>query len=127
MVKLSEPIQFSATISPICLHDGATALEDGNTNGKLVGWGQIEEGGERSQTPRAASLRIWKTEECEEVYDGVVPDDIFEKAFCAGGFQDGGTTDACRGDSGELNYIMKYMCFRKINVNVIPYLYKYFI
>lgn len=97
MVKLSEPVQYTSHASPVCLADGSQPFEDGTTLGKLVGWGQVSDNGERPFTPRTANLRIWKTEDCEEIYESVNPDENFETSFCAGGFQDGGTTDACRG------------------------------
>ncbi|CAL8093646.1 unnamed protein product [Orchesella dallaii] len=100
MIKMSEPIDFGGSISPICLSEGIPPYDDGTTIGTLVGWGQLSETGARPFTPRIADLRIWKQEDCEEAYEGVAPEEVLEKTFCAGGFQDGGSTDACKGDSG---------------------------
>lgn len=111
MIKLSEPVQYTANVATVCLTDGSNSFDDGTTYGKLVGWGQVSDNGERPNAPRTAKLRIWKQEDCEEVYDGIVPEDIFEKTFCAGGFQDGGTTDACRGDSGGFDFIFNIILF----------------
>ncbi|ODM92500.1 Transmembrane protease serine 11B-like protein [Orchesella cincta] len=100
MIKVSEPVNFGSSVSPVCLSEGIPPFDDGSTVGTLVGWGQLSATGVRPFTPRIADLRIWKQEDCEEAYEGIAPEEVLEKTFCAGGFQDGGTTDACKGDSG---------------------------
>ncbi|CAG0893394.1 unnamed protein product [Cyprideis torosa] len=102
LVRLREPVTFSATITPVCLplvhydYDGSRIL--------AMGWGLVAVGDSRSQKLLEVSIPVVPHDKCQEVYDRTtVLKRPYEDAklprnttICAGG--EG--KDTCQGDSG---------------------------
>lgn len=91
LIKLTDPVQFTDDIRPICLPIKGSDYE-GRTV-KVSGWGRVKSDGGSSRYLRQANLRSMPYESCKRTKIGSHLDD---KMICAYA-QD---VDACQGDSG---------------------------
>lgn len=93
LLELSEPLQFSNTIQPICLPSSSHVFPAGMSCW-VTGWGALREGGQKSQTLQKASVKIINDTVCNEVTEGQLTSRMLCSGFLLGG------VDACQGDSG---------------------------
>ncbi|CAG12052.1 unnamed protein product, partial [Tetraodon nigroviridis] len=93
LLELSEPLEFTNTIQPICLPDSSHMFPAGMSCW-VTGWGAMREGGQKAQLLQKASVKIINGTVCNEVTEGQVTSRMLCSGFLAGG------VDACQGDSG---------------------------
>uniref|UniRef100_A0A3Q2DSZ4 ST14 transmembrane serine protease matriptase n=1 Tax=Cyprinodon variegatus TaxID=28743 RepID=A0A3Q2DSZ4_CYPVA len=93
LLKLSEPLEFSNTVQPICLPASSHVFPPGMTC-SITGWGVTREGGRKAIMLQKASVKLINDEVCNKFMGGRVT----SRMFCSG-FLEGGV-DACQGDSG---------------------------
>lgn len=97
ILELAEEIEFSDTVSPVCL----PAADNGNTNAGngnsafVTGWGSIRQNGPISRTLQQVIVPFVTNEQCEDAYGSVVDGTM----VCLGNIEQGGK-DSCQGDSG---------------------------
>jgi secreted trypsin-like serine protease len=70
-------------------------------NGTVLGWGDIEEGGDTSEVLRELSVTMLSNERCRSMLGPVITDGM----LCAGG-EEG--RDACQGGKGTVKLSLKY-------------------
>ncbi|XP_055625052.1 serine protease 30-like [Toxorhynchites rutilus septentrionalis] len=105
LLRLTEKIQFSMHISPICLWPvGGPDLEKLalEQRGTVVGWG-FTENSTISQVLREASMSIIDFQSCAENTKSFQPLLAKGRNYCAG---NRGETTVCRGDSGGGMYFL---------------------
>nr|XP_046255324.1 suppressor of tumorigenicity 14 protein homolog isoform X2 [Scatophagus argus] len=93
LLELSEPLQFTNTIQPICLPSSSHVFPAGMSCW-VTGWGALREGGQKAQLLQKASVKIINDTVCNTVTEGQVTSRMLCSGFLAGG------VDACQGDSG---------------------------
>ncbi|XP_022617673.1 suppressor of tumorigenicity 14 protein homolog [Seriola dumerili] len=93
LLELSEPLQFTNTIQPICLPSPSHVFPAGMACW-VTGWGALREGGQKAQLLQKASVKIINDTVCNTVTEGQVTSRMLCSGFLAGG------VDACQGDSG---------------------------
>ncbi|XP_059164783.1 CLIP domain-containing serine protease B9-like [Physella acuta] len=110
LVKLSEPVQYTRFISPICIDESDLFFKENRCT--VTGWGQIkpEKGSPGSRFPHTVTLTVMTQENCNTTFTQL-PDNhpvkkyvsIESSVMCAIGDdqnQSGVAEDACQGDSG---------------------------
>lgn len=104
LLRLSEPVNMTRTIRPICLpniKDWDVSIVNGSADfdGLVTGWGLTKEDGQPSKVLLQVSLPFLKVEDCRQRYEGIIP--ISTKMLCTlHNFSDGVSRDSCKGDSG---------------------------
>ncbi|XP_042346441.1 suppressor of tumorigenicity 14 protein [Plectropomus leopardus] len=93
LLELSEPLEFTNTIQPICLPAPSHVFPAGMSCW-VTGWGALREGGTKAQILQKASVKIINDTVCNVVTEGQVTSRMLCSGFLAGGI------DACQGDSG---------------------------
>uniref|UniRef100_A0A671TSG2 ST14 transmembrane serine protease matriptase n=1 Tax=Sparus aurata TaxID=8175 RepID=A0A671TSG2_SPAAU len=93
LLELSEPLEFTNTIQPICLPSHSHIFPAGMSCW-VTGWGALREGGQKAQVLQKASVKIINDTVCNVVTEGQVTSRMLCSGFLAGG------VDACQGDSG---------------------------
>ncbi|KAE8288664.1 Suppressor of tumorigenicity 14 protein-like protein [Larimichthys crocea] len=99
LLELSEPLEFTNTIQPICLPSSSHVFPAGMSCW-VTGWGTLREGGimqefvKRHRCLQKASVKIINDTVCNVVTEGQVTSRMLCSGFLAGG------VDACQGDSG---------------------------
>ncbi|XP_034553462.1 suppressor of tumorigenicity 14 protein [Notolabrus celidotus] len=93
LLELSEPLEFTNTIQPICLPASSHVFPAGMSC-TVTGWGALREGGQKAQLLQKASVKIINDTVCNTVTEGQVTSRMLCSGFLAGG------VDACQGDSG---------------------------
>ncbi|GLD63533.1 suppressor of tumorigenicity 14 protein homolog [Lates japonicus] len=93
LLELSEPLEFTNTIQPICLPSSSHVFPAGMACW-VTGWGALREGGQKAQLLQKASVKIINDTVCNVVTEGQVTSRMLCSGFLAGG------VDACQGDSG---------------------------
>ncbi|ASR34794.1 serine protease [Prauserella marina] len=91
VLKLSETVPYS----PAKLADASDSeLYAAGTQATVLGWGRLEEGGDKSDTLRSAQVPVVDDATCGEAYTS-----YDAKTMLCAGYPEGGV-DACQGDSG---------------------------
>nr|XP_045619109.1 proclotting enzyme-like [Procambarus clarkii] len=103
LIRLSEPVNMTHRIRPVCLPDTDwdVPLADGAdvVTGIVAGWGLTREGGLPSPVLLQVNLPFLRLEECRRRYEGIAA--ISSKMLCTlHSFADGVSKDSCKGDSG---------------------------
>lgn len=93
LLELSEPLEFTNTIQPICLPASSHIFPAGMSCW-VTGWGALREGGQKAQVLQKAMVKIINDTVCNVVTEGQVTSRMLCSGFLAGG------VDACQGDSG---------------------------
>ncbi|XP_054636933.1 suppressor of tumorigenicity 14 protein homolog [Dunckerocampus dactyliophorus] len=93
LLELSEPLELSNTVQPICLPASSHVFPAGMSCW-VTGWGALREGGQAAQLLQKASVKIINDSVCNVVTEGQVTSRMLCSGFLAGG------VDACQGDSG---------------------------
>lgn len=93
LLELSQPLEFSNTIQPICLPSSTHVFPAGMPCW-VTGWGALREGGFGATVLQKASVKIINDTVCNTVTEGSVTSRMLCSGFLAGG------VDACQGDSG---------------------------
>jgi len=97
LLKLSQPVQFTDHISPVCLPATQNeAVPNANTDLFVTGWGRTTAGGPASATLKQVTIPLVSTQQCKAAWN---PGMIKENVMFCGGFQQGGKSP-CNGDSG---------------------------
>ncbi|XP_072250598.1 suppressor of tumorigenicity 14 protein homolog [Leuresthes tenuis] len=93
LLELTEPLEFTNTIQPICLPSSSHIFPAGMPCW-VTGWGALREGGQKAQILQKASVKIINDTVCNVVTENQVTSRMLCSGFLAGG------VDACQGDSG---------------------------
>ncbi|KAM6967868.1 suppressor of tumorigenicity 14 protein homolog [Aplochiton taeniatus] len=93
LLELSEPLEFTNTIHPICLPARSHVFPAGKSCW-VTGWGTLREGGSVSRLLQKAEVKIINDTVCNVVTEGQVTSRMLCSGFLSGG------VDACQGDSG---------------------------
>ncbi|XP_077432910.1 suppressor of tumorigenicity 14 protein homolog [Vanacampus margaritifer] len=93
LLELSEPLEWTNTIQPICLPAPSHVFPAGMSC-SVTGWGALREGGQKAQLLQKASVKIINDSVCNVVTEGQVTSRMLCSGFLQGGI------DACQGDSG---------------------------
>ncbi|XP_047215265.1 suppressor of tumorigenicity 14 protein isoform X2 [Girardinichthys multiradiatus] len=93
LLELSEPLEFSNTIQPICLPSSSHHFPAGMSCW-VTGWGAVREGGMGAMVLQKAMVKIINDTVCNMVTEGQVTSRMLCSGFLMGG------VDACQGDSG---------------------------
>ncbi|XP_074510127.1 suppressor of tumorigenicity 14 protein homolog [Sebastes fasciatus] len=93
LLELSEPLEFTNTIQPICLPASSHVFPAGMPCW-VTGWGTLREGGRTAQVLQKAQVKIINDTVCNVVTEGQVTSRMLCSGFLSGG------VDACQGDSG---------------------------
>uniref|UniRef100_A0A8C6SHQ7 Zmp:0000001114 n=1 Tax=Neogobius melanostomus TaxID=47308 RepID=A0A8C6SHQ7_9GOBI len=93
LLELSEPLEFTNTIQPICLPSSSHVFPAG-IGCWVTGWGAMREGAGAAQLLQKASVKIINDSVCNTVTEGQVTSRMLCSGVLAGGI------DACQGDSG---------------------------
>ncbi|XP_010860804.1 PREDICTED: serine protease 44-like [Bison bison bison] len=99
LALLAFPVNFSASIQPVCLPEKAFMVQAG-TECWVTGWGKVKEEGSSTQELQEAELNILRYETCNEVLSEKLEsqfDVVKEGTVCAISSKG---KDACQGDSG---------------------------
>ncbi|XP_072756072.1 uncharacterized protein [Anoplolepis gracilipes] len=94
LLTLSEPVEFTEQIRPICLPSGSQ-LYQGKT-ATVIGWGSLRESGPQPAILQEVSIPVWSNSECKLKYGTAAPGGIVDSFLCAGR----AAKDSCSGDSG---------------------------
>ncbi|XP_071643203.1 serine proteinase stubble isoform X2 [Temnothorax longispinosus] len=94
LLTLSEPVEFTEQIRPICLPSGSQ-LYSGKT-ATVIGWGSLRESGPQPAILQEVSIPVWSNSECKLKYGAAAPGGIVDSFLCAGR----AAKDSCSGDSG---------------------------
>ncbi|XP_011686690.1 PREDICTED: proclotting enzyme [Wasmannia auropunctata] len=94
LLTLSEPVEFTEQIRPICLPSGSQ-LYSGKT-ATVIGWGSLRESGPQPAILQEVSIPVWSNSECKLKYGTAAPGGIVDSFLCAGR----AAKDSCSGDSG---------------------------
>uniref|UniRef100_A0A3Q2PNF3 Peptidase S1 domain-containing protein n=1 Tax=Fundulus heteroclitus TaxID=8078 RepID=A0A3Q2PNF3_FUNHE len=96
LLKLSQPVNFTSYISPVCLAASNSTFSSG-VNTWITGWGNIGSGAPLPSPQNLMELEVPVVEnsQCNSSYGGNI---ITDSMICAG-LQEGGK-DSCQGDSG---------------------------
>ncbi|KAL2729018.1 serine proteinase stubble-like [Vespula squamosa] len=94
ILTLSEPVEFTEEIRPICLPSGSK-LYVGMT-ATVIGWGSLRESGPQPAILQEVSIPVWSNSECKFKYGSAAPGGIVDSFLCAGR----AAMDSCSGDSG---------------------------
>ncbi|XP_021172130.2 suppressor of tumorigenicity 14 protein homolog [Fundulus heteroclitus] len=93
LLELSEPLEFSNTIQPICLPSSSHVFPAGMSCW-VTGWGTLREGGNLATVLQKASVKMINDTVCEQVMQSMITSRMLCSGFLSGG------VDACQGDSG---------------------------
>lgn len=93
LLELSQPLNFSNTVHPICLPAPTHVFSSGSSC-FVTGWGTMREGGDVAQILQKAEVKVINDTVCNMVTEGQVT----SRMMCSGYL--GGGVDACQGDSG---------------------------
>ncbi|XP_011631695.1 proclotting enzyme [Pogonomyrmex barbatus] len=94
LLTLSEAVEFTEQIRPICLPSGSQ-LYSGKT-ATVIGWGSLRESGPQPAILQEVSVPVWSNNECKLKYGSAAPGGIVDSFLCAGR----AAKDSCSGDSG---------------------------
>ncbi|XP_015180998.1 PREDICTED: proclotting enzyme-like [Polistes dominula] len=94
ILTMSEPVEFTEQIRPICLPSGSK-LYTGMT-ATVIGWGSLRESGPQAAILQEVSIPVWSNKECKFKYGAAAPGGIVDSFLCAGQ----AAMDSCSGDSG---------------------------
>ncbi|CAL1611392.1 unnamed protein product [Knipowitschia caucasica] len=93
LLELSEPLEFTNSIRPICLPSSSHVFPAGMSCW-VTGWGALREGARAAQLLQKVSVKIINDTVCNTVTEGQVT----SRMMCSGHLSGG--MDACQGDSG---------------------------
>uniref|UniRef100_A0A8C6SCI0 Suppression of tumorigenicity 14a n=1 Tax=Neogobius melanostomus TaxID=47308 RepID=A0A8C6SCI0_9GOBI len=93
LMELSQPLQYSDYIRPICLPSSQHVFETGSTVW-ITGWGATREGGFAASVLQKAQVRMINHDVCNKL----MGNQLTSRMLCAGVLTGG--VDACQGDSG---------------------------
>ncbi|XP_023304279.1 venom serine protease Bi-VSP [Lucilia cuprina] len=98
ILTLSEPVQFTKEIQPICLPTSSTQQSRSYSGhiATVAGWGSLRENGPQPSILQKVQIPIWTNTECAQKYGRAAPAGIIESMICAGQ----AAKDSCSGDSG---------------------------
>ncbi|KAI4489963.1 hypothetical protein M0804_004145 [Polistes exclamans] len=94
ILTMSEPVEFTEQIRPICLPSGSK-LYTGMT-ATVIGWGSLRESGPQPAILQEVSIPVWSNKDCKFKYGSAAPGGIVDSFLCAGK----AARDSCSGDSG---------------------------
>uniref|UniRef100_A0A3Q2PQC6 Peptidase S1 domain-containing protein n=1 Tax=Fundulus heteroclitus TaxID=8078 RepID=A0A3Q2PQC6_FUNHE len=94
LLKLSQPVNFTSYISPVCLAASNSTFSSG-VNTWITGWGNIGTPLPSPQNLMELEVPVVENSQCNSSYGGNI---ITDSMICAG-LQEGGK-DSCQGDSG---------------------------
>lgn len=93
LLELSQPLNFSNTVHPICLPATSHVFTAGSSC-FVTGWGTLREGGSAAQILQKAEVKVINDTVCNMVTEGQVTSRMMCSGYLSGG------VDACQGDSG---------------------------
>ncbi|XP_046643305.1 transmembrane protease serine 9-like isoform X2 [Daphnia pulicaria] len=91
ILTLESPVEFTETISPVCLPQKCMDVKFTGRSVTAMGWGLTKENGTVSDYLRSASFNVISKAKCSKHYD-----DLTDHMFCT--YKEG--QDTCQGDSG---------------------------
>jgi secreted trypsin-like serine protease len=94
LMKLTEKIEFSDQIQPVCMPEKTIGDLDG-TMATVTGWGTTKQGGSIPPTLMQVDVPVISNKKCQEKY----PREAIITRMLCGGYDEGGK-DSCQGDSG---------------------------
>ncbi|XP_065581578.1 serine proteinase stubble-like isoform X2 [Artemia franciscana] len=97
LLHLEEPVEFSPTISPICLPSSDDILV--GMNATVTGWGRLSEGGTLPNVLQQVTLPVISNDKCKTMFLKSGRHEFIPDIFLCTGYDEGGR-DACQGDSG---------------------------
>ncbi|XP_076332019.1 trypsin-1-like [Tachypleus tridentatus] len=97
ILKLERPVEYSDSISPVCLPYNLSTKNIDAKTAYITGWGQTTPGGEFSKNMQVLHVPTWNQKDCQDKYENTTT--IIKTMLCAG-HPEGGT-DACMGFSGS--------------------------
>ncbi|XP_013776846.1 proclotting enzyme-like isoform X2 [Limulus polyphemus] len=98
ILKLERPVEYSESISPVCLPYNLLKRNIGAKTAFVTGWGQTTLEGETSENMLVLQVPIWNQKDCQDKYERLAVT-INKTMLCAG--RPEGGTDACAGFSGS--------------------------
>ncbi|KAG1951968.1 suppressor of tumorigenicity 14 protein homolog isoform X1 [Pimephales promelas] len=93
LLELSQPLNFSNTVHPICL-PASTHVFSAGSSCFVTGWGALREGGIAATILQKAEVKVINDTVCNMVTEGQVTSRMMCSGYLTGG------VDACQGDSG---------------------------
>lgn len=93
LLELSQPLNFSNTVHPICL-PASTHVFSAGSSCFVTGWGALREGGSTAAILQKAEVKVINDTVCNMVTEGQVTSRMMCSGYLTGG------VDACQGDSG---------------------------
>ncbi|XP_058144988.1 serine protease 42 [Dasypus novemcinctus] len=99
LVQLARPVNFTATIRPVCVPEETFRVQAGTTCW-VAGWGLLTEAGPLSHTLQEIDMQIIRHERCNPLLQKAMKTSrnlVLEGMVC--GYKDEGM-DTCQGDSG---------------------------
>ncbi|KAI9553936.1 hypothetical protein GHT06_019207 [Daphnia sinensis] len=94
ILTLETPVEYSETISPVCLPSADSDDKYVDRDVTIIGWGSPIEGGFQSHVLRQVTVQVMSNAKCQKFYAG--KDKIFDHMMCAAA----PGKDSCQGDSG---------------------------
>ena len=83
ILTLDENVDYSTTISPICLATDDSSRDKGNFYATVAGWGTVRDGGQTSDYLRKVDVRVWTNKKCKDSYGTKAPGGIIDSMICA--------------------------------------------
>ncbi|XP_064424674.1 transmembrane protease serine 9 [Latimeria chalumnae] len=98
LLELSAPVNFTATVRPICLPSLFHSFPAGRRC-FITGWGATQERGSTTCKLQKAAVNIIKDQVCQNIYNSFSNTNHITKRMMCAGYIEGGV-DTCTGDSG---------------------------
>jgi len=96
VLTLAKPVEFSPSISPVCLPDPNETSTYVDQEASVIGWGALREGGAQPSVLQQVTVKVQSNDECKKNYGKDSPAGIIPSMICA--TYPG--KDSCSGDSG---------------------------
>jgi len=95
IIQLSQPVQFSDSVAPVCLPPSSSTSYDGAT-ATATGWGTLSSGGSQPSILQEVDLTVLTKAQCIQPAAVYSSNQISNSMVCASG----PGKDSCQGDSG---------------------------
>lgn len=96
ILTLDSPIDYTSTISPVCLPPSDSSDQYTDKEAAVIGWGAIREGGGQPSVLQQVTVQIMTNDKCKNMYGSDAPGGIVDHMLCAAY----PNKDSCSGDSG---------------------------
>ncbi|EFX79747.1 hypothetical protein DAPPUDRAFT_304284 [Daphnia pulex] len=117
LLTLESPVNFTNTISPVCLPPIHLADQYAYRDAVTIGWGRTVENGTQPNVLQQVTIRTITNNECSSTFRGVILSGITDQMLCAGYPGRG----ICSGDSGGPLFVQPAPGEKWIQVGIVSW------